>query len=194
MTTVALSLADLRRLHAVAQREARRVRRIARLPSHQVEDIRQEMLLDFLARLPAFDAERGSLEAFATVCFRHRGIRIAERERRERARRHEARLDQPVCDFGQGNMEHLTLEEVIPESEGYAAWCGQQTDAVAAAERRLNLNRASAALDGRDYPICVALADCTPHDLAQRGPLTRSVLYRRLQEMRLRLLAAGLFA
>lgn len=188
-----LSLADLSRLHPIAAREARRVCRIARMPAHQREDVQQEMLLDLLVRLPSFDASRGSLEAFATVCFRHRGIRIAERERREQAARHEARLDQPVCDFGAGGgEEHLTLADIIPEAEGYAAWCGQQTDAVAAAERRLDLDRASAALDGSDHPICAALAECTPHELARRGPLARSVLYRRLQEMRLRLFAAGL--
>lgn len=186
-----LSLADLSRLHPIAAQEARRVCRIARMPAHEQEDVQQEMLLDLLGRLGAFDPSRGSLEAFATVCFRHRGIRLAERFRRERGARAERGLDDPLTGTGE---EHLTLAEVIPESEGYAAWCGQQTDAVAAVERRLDLERASAALDGRDHSICAALAHCTPHDLARRGPLTRSVLYRRLQEIRLRLLAAGVFA
>lgn len=186
-----LSLADLSRLHPIAAREAHRVCRIARLPAHEREDVQQEMLLDLLGRLAAFDPSRGSLEAFATVCFRHRGIRLAERFRRERAARDDRGLDDPLpgtCE------EHLTLAEVIPESESYAAWCGQQTDAVAAVERRLDLDRASAALDGRDHPICAALVDQTPHELGRRGPLPRSVLYRRIAEMRLRLLAAGIAA
>ena len=186
-----LSLADLSRLHPIAAREARRVCRIARMPAHEIEDVQQEMLLDLLGRLAAFDPSRGSLEAFATVCFRHRGIRLAERFRRERAARSDRSLDAPLPN---ADDERLTLAEIVPESEGYAAWCGQPTDASAAAERRLDLARASAALDARDHPICTALAHCTPHELGRRGPLTRSVLYRRLQEMRLRLLAAGLCA
>lgn len=186
-----LSLADLSRLHPIAAREARRVCRIAQMPAHEREDVQQEMLLDLLGRLAGFDPSRGSLEAFATVCFRHRGIRLAERFRRERAARDGRSLDDPLPGTGE---EHLTLAEVIPESEGYAAWCGQQTDAVAAVERRLDLDRASAALDGRDHPICAALVDHTPHELGRRGPLPRSVLYRRIAEMRLRLLAAGIAA
>lgn len=189
------SLVDLDRLHHLARRQARRVCRNARLPAHQAEDIRQEMLLDLLTRLSAFDPDRGSLEAFATVCFRHRGSRIAARERREEAARHPARLDQPVCDLGSaGAEEHLTLAETIPEAESYAAWCGQPTDAIAATERRLDLEAASAALDERDHVLCAALATSTPHEVAARALFGRSTLYRRLHEMRLRLLAAGLLA
>ena len=195
MAGAALSPTDLDRLHALAQRQARRVCRISRLPGHQAEDVRQEMLLDLLTRLSAFDAKRGSLEAFATVCFRHRGSRIATRERREGAARHPARLDQPVCDLGSADAEeHLTLAETIPEAEGYAAWCGQPTDAIATTERRLDLQAASAALDARDHPLCAALAAATPQEVAARAPFGRSTLYRRLHEMRLRLLAAGLLA
>ena len=64
----------------IAQREARRVCRIARLPAHAADDIRQDMLLDLLGRIGAFDPQRGSLEAFATVCFRHRGSRVPRRQ------------------------------------------------------------------------------------------------------------------
>mgnify|MGYP001451786420 FL=1 len=92
-----LSLADLALLHPIAEREARRVCRIARLPAQEREDIRQDLLLDLLTRLPAFDPARGSLEAFATVCFRHRGIRLAARIRRERDGRHPASLDEPIA-------------------------------------------------------------------------------------------------
>ncbi len=63
---------------------------------------------------------------------------------------------------------------------------------VAALERRLDLDRAGAVLDQRDHCICAALTQCTPHELGQQGLLPRSVLYRRIGEMRLRLLAAGI--
>lgn len=181
-----LSLADLDVVHPLARRQAGRLCRSMGRPSHEREDVEQDMLLDLLARLPAFDPARGTLAAFATVCFQHRASRLATRLRREKRERHEASLDDAVP----GQEEELT----IPEAEGYAAWCGQPTDAIAAAERRLDLDRASAGLDARDRPLCVALAAATPHELAARGCLGRSTLYRRLHEMRLRLLAAGLLA
>ncbi|MBW8269992.1 sigma factor [Caldovatus aquaticus] len=186
-----LSLADLALLHPIAERAARRVCRIARLPAQEREDIRQDLLLDLLTRLPAFDPARGSLAAFATVCFRHRGIRLAARLRRERDGRHPASLDAPIAG---ADGEEVSLAELIPESEGHAAWCGQPTDRIAALERRLDLGRAGAALDERDHPLCAALAEHTPHELGRRGPLPRSVLYRRIAEMRLRLFAAGIAA
>jgi len=187
-----LSLADLALLHPIAEREARRVCRIARLPAQEREDIRQDLLLDLLTRLPAFDPARGSLAAFATICFRHHGARLAERIRRERDRRHPAALDDSTA--GEDGEEALTLADLIPESEGHAAWCGQPTDRIAALERRLDLGRAGTALDARDHPLCAALAEHTPHELGRHGPLPRSVLYRRIREMRLRLLAAGIAA
>lgn len=185
-----LSLADLDTIHPIAQRQARRLCRALGRPSHEREDMEQDMLLDLLGRLPSFDPARGTLAAFATVCFQHRASRLATRLRRERRERHEASLDDAVP----GQEEELTLADIIPESEGYAAWCGQQTDTVAALERRLDLDRAGGVLDERDLPLCASLARCTPHELGQQGPVSRSVLYRRIREMRLRLLAAGIAA
>ncbi len=185
-----LSLADLDTIHPIAQRQARRLCRALGRPSHEREDMEQDMLLDLLTRLPSFDPTRGTLAAFATVCFQHRASRLATRLRREMRERHEASLDDAVP----GQEEELTLADIIPESEGYAAWSGQQTDAVATLERRLDLDRAGAVLDERDLPLCASLTRCTPHELGQEGLLPRSVLYRRIREMRLRLLAAGIAA
>jgi len=175
---VQLSLADLDVIHPIAQCQARRLCRTLGRPSHEQEDIEQDMLLDLLTRLPSYDPARGTLAAFATVCFQHRASRLATRLRRERRERHEASLDDAVP----GQEEQLTLADIIPESEGYGAWCGQQTDSVAALERRLDLDRAGAVLDQRDHCICASLTQCTPHELGQQGPLPRSVLYRRITE------------
>lgn len=183
-----LSLADLDVIHPLAERYARRLCRTLGRPSHEREDMEQDMLLDLLVRLPGFDPARGTLAAFGTVCFQHRASRLATGLRREKRERHEASLDDAVP----GQEEELTLADIIPESEGYAAWCGQQTDAIATLERRLDLDRAGAILDQRDHTLCAALSRCTPHELGQHGPLPRSVLYRRIREMRLRMLAGGI--
>jgi RNA polymerase sigma-70 factor (ECF subfamily) len=185
---IQLSLADLDVVHPLAARYARRLCQTLGRPSHEREDFEQDMLLDLLTRLPGFDPARGTLAAFATVCFQHRASRLATRLRREMRERHAASLDDAVP----GQEEDLTLADIIPESEGYAAWCGQQTNAFAALERRLDLERAGAVLDKRDHGICAQLTQCTPHELGQQGPLPRSVLYRRIGEMRLQLLAGGI--
>ena len=182
-------LPDLAPIHCLAAKEAKRLCRTLHLPEHEREDLRQDLLLDFLARLPAFDPSKAELPAFAMVCFRHAGTRIARRVAAERAARHPRSLDDTLP-----NTDGLTLADTIGEGDGYAAWCGQSTDAIAALERRLDLDRAGAVLDQRDHSICAALTQCTPHELGQQGPLPRSVLYRRIREMRLRLLAGGIAA
>lgn len=109
-----LSLADLDVVHPLAERYARRLCRTLGRPSHEREDMEQDMLLDLLARLAGFDPARGTLAAFATVCFQHRASRLATRLRREKRERHEASLDDAVP----GQEEELTLADIIPESEG----------------------------------------------------------------------------
>lgn len=179
---------DLAPIYRLAEQEARRLCRGLGLPAQEREDLRQDLLTDFLARLPAFDPAKGALEAFARICFRHAATRIARRVQRERAGRHPLSLDDALPG-GDG----LTLGDTLGEADGYAAWCGQPTDAIAALERRLDLERAAAAaLDPEDHPLCAALAEHTPHALGERRTMPRARIYRRLRELRLRLLATGI--
>ena len=180
-------LPDLTPLHRLAANEAKRLCRTLHLPEHEREDLRQDLLLDLLARLPAFDPSKADLPAFAMVCFRHAGTRIARRVKTERAARHPHSLDDVLP-----NTEGLTLGDTIGEADGYAAWCGQCTDAVAALERRLDLERAAGAIAPEDYPLCAALSEHTPHEFGEQKTMPRMRIYRRIREMRLRLLAAGI--
>jgi RNA polymerase sigma-70 factor (ECF subfamily) len=151
-------LPDLTRTHSIAMREARRLCRSLGLPAHEREDLRQELLIDFLARLPAFDPTRAELEAFALVCFRHAGARIARRVQRERTGRHPMSLDDALPRRG-----GLTLGDTVEEADGYAAWCGQSVDAIAVLERRLD--RADQARAARVRPAAdhAAHADLPAH-------------------------------
>lgn len=165
------------RLQILAQREARRVCRIARLPNHEADDIRQDMLLDLLPRLSAFDPARGSIDAFAVTCFRHRGSRIMQRR-------------------GAGHRMGLDGQDALPRRADQDGACDQADthDAIGALERRLDLVRACAVLDGADTALCVALSNCTAHALARRTGASRAGLYRRVHEIRMRMLAAGITA
>lgn len=180
-------LPDLAPVHCLAAKEAKRLCRTLHLPEHEREDLRQDLLLDFLVRLPAFDAGKADLPAFAMVCFRHAGSRIARRVTAERAARHPRSLDDAIP-----NIDGLTLGDTIAEADGYAAWCGQSTDAIATLERRLDLERAAYAIDPEDHPLCAALSEHTPHEFGEQKTMPRMRIYRRIREMRLRLLAAGI--
>ncbi|MCC7495868.1 MAG: hypothetical protein IT204_26180 [Fimbriimonadaceae bacterium] len=189
--THALTFADLDRLRPILHREARRMMRIARLPAQEREDVEQDMLLDLITRLARFDPSRGTLEAFATLCFRHCGIRLAERLRRERERHHLTAFDDVVSQEGDPGGR-LTLAETLPEADGLPAWWGKPCDAAAVVERRLDLNRAAAALDPRDRPLCAALSAASAHETVRASAHSRASFYRRIREVRLRLLAAGI--
>lgn len=46
------------------------------------EDLRQDLLLDYLERLPLFDSERGETRGFMFGVVRHRGAQLAAQQRR----------------------------------------------------------------------------------------------------------------
>jgi RNA polymerase sigma-70 factor (ECF subfamily) len=142
-----LSLADLDLIRPIAKSQASRLRRTLGRPGHEQEDMEQDLLLDLITRLRSFDPARGTLAAFATVCFQHRAARLATRFRREKRERHNATLDDAVP----GQEEPLTLADIIPESEGYAAWCGQATNAVAAPGEDAAISRDSLPLASRGF-------------------------------------------
>ena len=129
---------------------------------------------------------RGDLGAFAASCFEHRAIRLVERIKRSRATMSPVSLDDP-----QPGSEGLAIGDSIAEADGYGAWLGQVTDAFAAAERRLDLDRALGTLPADFLSLCAELVERSPHELAKASPTSRATLYRQLHELRLRLLVAG---
>ena len=158
-----------------------------RLPRHERDDLRQDLLADLIARQSSFDPSRGTWGAFVGTVVAHRATRLAKRIQRERKVFAPVSLDDP-----RPGTEGGTVAEALAERDGYAAWLGHPTDAVAAVERRLDLDRALGNLGRSDRALCAALAWNTPEELSRAGHGARSTLYRRLAEIRLRLMAAGL--
>lgn len=170
-----------------ADRVALRVIRTCRIPRHEQEDLRQDLLTDLFARLKGFDPARGDLGAFAGACFEHRAIRLTERILRGRGTMAPISLDDP-----QPGGDGLTIGDSIDEADGYGAWQGQPTDAFAAVERRIDLDRALGTLPAETLPLCSELTERSPHELAKSSPTSRATVYRHLRELRLRLLVAGI--
>lgn len=186
-----ISRADLQILLHEADGAARRLIRKLRLSKDDLADFRQELLVDVIARLPAFDPQRGSLGAFAGIVMANRAARLAHKVKRER-RLYGAvptSLDETLSE-GNG----VTRGDLVSEEEGLSAYFGQPVDAFAEVERRLDVERGLGALDPDDARLSAALSQLNIDELVDRGHAARSSLYRRVKNIRLALLAAGLKA
>jgi RNA polymerase sigma-70 factor (ECF subfamily) len=167
---------------------ARRLRRKLRISRQDEEDLRHDLIVDLLARLPKFDPERGTLGCFLNVVLAHRSSRIVHKWAAQRRLYGEpvTSLDQPLP-----NADGETLGDLIAESDGYGAiW--QKTDRFASIEQRLDLERALASLDKDQRSLCIDLLDRTPEQISASGGGSRATVYRRLRDLRLGLTAAGL--
>ena len=184
-----ISPSDLRILLHEADMAARRLSRRLRLSRDDLADLRQDLLVDLLARLPAFDPERGSIGAFAGLVMANRATRIARGVGRHRRMfgASPASLDDPLP-----NGDGATRGDSIAEEYGLAAILGQPVDRIAEAERRIDLERGLGTLDGEERRLVSALGKASPHQLAASGLGSRSDLYRRTRQIRLSLIAAGL--
>lgn len=188
---ITLTASDLSFICREADFAAGKIVRQLGLPAHDREDIRQDLLLDLIARLPAFDPVRGSLGAFANTVFVHRAYRISRRAAHERRMfgRQPVSTDDPI-DGATG----MTRGDCIAEEDGLPALFGQPTDRAAAVERRLDLEWALGMLRPAQIALCAALHDRTPTTLGEAAPGGRSGVYRRVRDLRLALTAVGLLA
>jgi RNA polymerase sigma-70 factor (ECF subfamily) len=186
-----ISRAELQTLLHEADIAARRLIRKLRLSKDDLADFRQELLVDVIARLPAFDPQRGSLGAFAGIVMANRAARLAHKVKRER-RLYGAvptSLDETLPD-----SDGATRGDLFSQGGGLSAYFGQRVDAFAEVERRLDVERGLGALDPDDARLSAALSQLNIDELVDRGHAARSSLYRRVKNIRLALLAAGLNA
>ena len=182
-----ISRTDLATILDEADTAAARLRRRLGLRRADLDDLRQDLLLDLIQRLPAFDATRGSIGAFAGIVLRNQSCRIAARVIRERRGWNGGLLSLDVP-----GSDGETLAEQLGENDGLSAWHGQTASGEAAVERRIDLARALGALHPRDRSLCAAAAHSTVRVLAERGLGSRAGLYRRIGELRCALAAHGL--
>ena len=154
----------------------------------QFHPCKQDLLLDLIRRIPAFDSGRGALGAFAGKVIAHRVARTARVAIRERSLFGivPTSLDEPVPD-----ADGLTRGDLVAEGNGYGALFGQSPDRIAEVDRRLDLARGLDVLPESDRELCVLLTDAGVDELAARGVGARSSLYRRVSRVRLDLMAAG---
>jgi RNA polymerase sigma-70 factor (ECF subfamily) len=182
---------QLHTLSHEADAAARRLVRQLRLPRHDLEDIRQDVITDALARLAAFDPARGSIGAFVATVMTHRATRIMRRVIAERRMFgfEPTSIDAPIKDG-----EADTLADTIASDGGLGAVWGQAGEGASTSTIRLDVERCLGTLDHQDGVLCAALTTKSVDELAAEGHGSRAGLYRRIQTLRGTLLARGLAA
>ena len=169
-----------------ADAAAARLRRRLGLPRADLDDLRQDLLLDLIRRLPAFDVRRGSIGAFAGIVLRNQASRIATRvscERRATGGR--------MLSLDERGTDGTTIGDRLGEADGLSAWHGHCVALEAAIDARIDLARALGALHARDRSLCAAATQCPVRALVERGLGSRATLYRRLRDLRCALAAHG---
>lgn len=132
-----ISPSDITILIDEADRAARRLRRKLALPAADLDDLRQDLLLDLICRLPGFNKRRGSIGAFAGLVLRNQSSRIAIRYHRQRRAQGGAllSLDAPIA----GTRE--TVGDTLTEDDGLAALHGQRCFSSASRSAPLSARR-----------------------------------------------------
>lgn len=166
---------------------ARRLHRKLVLPAADLDDLRQDLLVDLICRLPGFDVRRGSIGAFAGIILRNQSARIAIRHHRQRRAQGGTvlSLDAPIA----GGVEPLGC--LLAETDGLAAWHGQGASAAEDAELRHDLALALGALPDEARRLCAALGTCAIAEIVSHSGNSRSALYRRIARLRLDLAMRG---
>jgi RNA polymerase sigma-70 factor (ECF subfamily) len=170
---------------------ARRLQRKLGSPVCEQEDLAQDLLVDLLRRLPAFDPAKGSLGAFSGLILRNQASRIAMKIMRERRAVGGATvsLDAPA-----GEDDPRPLVEAISDTQGLAAWHGQNLSEAEKQQGRISIETALAQLPHCGQRLCAALSANSVNTLCKGGFGSRSAIYRRIAELRVVLTAYGLGA
>ncbi len=178
----AIDARTLRIMMASAAYHARKVARTMRLSKVDREDVEQEILLVLLERRRFFDAARGAWSSFADRVARQAAQGVADQIGAER-RIHGNSLDRPA-----GNEKTITLGEVMEARQRISP----------NVERELQLPLVLADFVGElpdQLALVARLSLLEDGDLAQaqrRSGLSTSEFYRRLREIRYRLICLGI--
>jgi DNA-directed RNA polymerase specialized sigma24 family protein len=159
------------------------VRRMG-LPTHERDDVRQDLLLDVLKRIKAFDPGRGSLGAFIGTIIAHRTARLAKQVYRQRAL-HAEPPNSPTLHFV---SEHCGLDEAECDAEIVS------DERIELTHLRLDLKRSLQSLSSAELALCRQLIECAPAEIHRSSSLSRASIYRRINDIRMRLLMTGFAA
>lgn len=128
------------------------------------DDLRQDLLLDYLERLPQFDGGRGDLRGFMFGVVRHRAAQLVARQRR--------RVQSYTGAFG--------------ESGG-----SRHRHAAVDHDLRLDVEAAVSRLPEHLRALAQLLSERTPREAARATGKSRSRVYQMIEEIRAAFIEAG---
>jgi RNA polymerase sigma-70 factor (ECF subfamily) len=184
--TEPLSETDYAMFHAKADAAAIRFVRRYHLPAADRDDIRHQLLVIVLERIDTFDPSRGTLGAFVTVLVKNGLSIVVARLRRHRSLFSSISLDEPA-----GLSGSVAFGESFSNADGYLAWMSSVQEPVTQFHRQLALSRALNTLSPEQVRFLKGLATWPIGRLCEINAQSRATVYRRLNEIQLRMLAAG---
>lgn len=167
-------------LLAEAAVQARRLARIMRLGADHVADLEQEILLDLIKRLPAYDSKRGRPSTFVSLVAANKARRLLMRHHVERLRWGESVLSLDELDADA--LDARTCREDF-------GWDG--IDPVDAFELRHDVAAVFDALPADLRDLCTSLASCSVSQIARVFGCSRAAVYRDIARLRTAFVAAG---
>ncbi|MAE45215.1 MAG: hypothetical protein CMF63_09660 [Magnetovibrio sp.] len=179
----------LQTLLASATFHANRLVHRLNLPSTERDDIRQDLLVEMIARLRRFDPGKASISTFIDLVARNGASAIARRYRREQRL---LGMFTASIDDDRSGSDGLSLIETLSEEDGLAAILGGADDAFALADLAIDTARAERSLSGPLRDLCALLKTEAPSAAWRKAGLSRATFYRRLRELRLHFRAEGL--
>ena len=185
--SISLSQSNLLVIQSEAGSHARRLLRGLHLPPHDLADLRQELLADFLRRFRAFDVSRGSIGAFANVVMTNEGHRLARRHLAYRKvfGTPSSFVDNSLPGAGQSPIE------TTADTGGNGMMMGHYPNSFGAVEQRLDVERMLGALSEKDAELCRRLLHYSATECSQDCATSRATVYRHLARIRALLINNG---
>ncbi len=168
--------------------QARQLARTRALPASDVEDIEQNLMLDLLGRMPAFDPSKSSKNTFiARVVENHAAtlVKAARAEKRGAQIIHES-LHSVIHD---GVGEPIELGDTIPTESGLWHATGRDWDEVA--DLRHDLAHAMGDLPSNLVTLCRRLAVGTVTEVSRATGKSRPSIYDGIAKIRASLKKTG---
>lgn len=144
----------------------------------EVEDIEQELMLDYLSRIQAYDPERASLRTFADRILNHKCASIIEEAKAQKRG---------------GGMQEMSLESWLESRDGEDDELPDHIyDRTEAFHFAIDLNRVLRDLPEPMASLLVQLGIYNVSEIARRTGTPRSTLYGAINELRARLREQGI--
>jgi len=155
------------------------------------EDLRQELMLDVLRRLPKFNSGRADIKIFISTVINNRIATLIERQEAECRdhRRVERSLDEPVP---AEDDDWTTFGDGITEAEARSRLGLAGRSAQERADLAMDVAVVLDQLDEGDRRLCLDLHFKTPLQIARETGIRRAGIYERIARIRGKFIAAGL--